>query len=333
MTNNKVKGSLSTSDSIFDELDDLEGLEDLEFAAEPASHPEKAKPRKKRIRKSKAASKRTPADLEGLSEQEKDKKAATGKKQKAAPKKIVPESDLEKWDDVIRPKKVVPKKVGSRKRVTKSGRVKESPPVAAKKAEVKNVTLAKKTQSTKKIKVTVKGTPIVETRREKKVKPAEKPVPKGLTQEALNKKFLGTEVLKRDPVVKDFNWRPLKRKRIWDGAYGMWLSRDPVARFKNYPRGFVVDPVTFLPMTRVKSYDRFLLVDDYDERKESMFKINRKTYLKENPEAQYKGKAILPIEYFAISSDRKFCIAISFGTDGKSPADVLTKARKKALGL
>lgn len=204
-------------------------------------------------------------------------------------------------------------------------RVKKQRPVGPKKLKKSDMkeTTAKKAQVKKS---TSKLVP-KKDRRAKKVKPEEKESkkPRGPKQDELRKKFTGKEKLKREPVAKDFNWRPMKRKNIWDGTYGVWISRDPCARFKDYPVDFVVDPVTKLPMKRVKSYDRNLLKDDYGQTKEAMYKVNRRTFLKANPEVtEHMGETIMDVEYFAISSDRKLKVAVSFGPDGQSPADQLS---------
>lgn len=163
------------------------------------------------------------------------------------------------------------------------------------------------------------------TRRAKKevpAEPADKVTPKGLSPDELLKKYAPSKNLKREPKPADFNWKPLKRKNVWDGKPGVWMSRDPMATFKDYPGDFVIDPVTgVLPMARLKTTKKTMLPE------ETLFKVDRKVWLKTEEGAKFKkdNPSVLAVEYFYIVNERVFVIATSAGPKGDNPVDALNR--------
>lgn len=142
--------------------------------------------------------------------------------------------------------------------------------------------------------------------------------------EAIKKKYRApTKVWKGDPTPKLFTWRPLKRKNVWDGSWGIHSSRDPLAEFKGFPNGYLTDPATrVVVMKRVKSMDRFCDKEEDGTRLEVMWKADRRKYMKTKAGAAAIKKieeandvTIPPVEYYGVIGDRGFVIATSFGAD------------------
>lgn len=159
----------------------------------------------------------------------------------------------------------------------------------------------------------------------RKKRPAkEKPKVKSRDVGAIKKKYrTPTKVWKGNPTPKLFTWRPLKRKNVWDGSWGIHSSRDPLAEFKGFPNGYLTDPATkVVVMKRVKSMDRFCDKEEDGTRLEVMWKADRRKYMKSKDGAAAIEKieeandvVIPPVEYYGVIGDRGFVIATSFGAD------------------
>jgi len=160
-----------------------------------------------------------------------------------------------------------------------------------------------------------------------------------MSQKELQDKFIGgaTEKFNGTPEPGHFKWRPRKKKNVWDGSPGMYISPDPCQKFKDFPVDYLTDPVTKLAepvkIKRLKKAVPGLRPE------EDLFRIDRRQYIKKTKEALLKLdlevaaqrkkydkvmailEDLLPVEYFAVAGEPKIVCAVSFGEDGKSPVD------------
>ena len=116
------------------------------------------------------------------------------------------------------------------------------------------------------------------------------------------------------PSPRDFSWRLVtQRTEAWDGSDGVFVSKDPMARYADYPHDKVTDPRgTGIWMTPALDHDYLCDSGVY----EVMFVVDRTAWLSENP-----GRNLQSVEYFSVISSRRSMFAVSWGEDGLFPVD------------
>jgi len=160
-----------------------------------------------------------------------------------------------------------------------------------------------------------------------------------LTQEQLHKKHVGgaKEKFSGTPSPDDFKWRPRKKKGVWDGSPGVYISPDPCQKYKDYPSDYMTDPVTKLAEpVRIKFLKKTV---DGMQPEEVLVRVDRRLYMRKTQEALLKLdlevpaqrkkynkvmdvlSELVPVEYFAVAGEPRIICAVSFGEDGKSPVD------------
>lgn len=130
------------------------------------------------------------------------------------------------------------------------------------------------------------------------------------SQEQLYLKYAPSEndVLGREASPKDFNWKVLRLKNVWDGLPGVYRTVDPTLKYIDYPLDYITDPITGIKMQRVVSYDKFC------SEHEVMYKVIR--------DKDTLPKGVLPVEYYSVFNyPPKWLVAVSAGNDGMSFVD------------